>query len=84
VDSFDVVDVVIVGAGPTGLACGIELKKRGVRVCGVIHADAARQGRFVGWVVDAVVVLLSTGGSVALRRCQAGSRASPPANLGLR
>ncbi|MCX6587908.1 MAG: YpdA family putative bacillithiol disulfide reductase [Acidobacteria bacterium] len=24
-------DVVIVGAGPTGLACGIELKKRGVR-----------------------------------------------------
>jgi len=28
VDSFD---VVIVGAGPTGLACGIELKKRGVR-----------------------------------------------------
>ena len=30
-DSFDVVDVVIVGAGPTGLACGIELKKRGVR-----------------------------------------------------
>ena len=27
-DSFD---VVIVGAGPTGLACGIELKKRGVR-----------------------------------------------------
>jgi len=28
VDSFD---VVVVGAGPTGLACGIELKKRGVR-----------------------------------------------------
>src|SRR2546430_12862282 len=28
VESFD---VVIVGAGPTGLACGIELKKRGVR-----------------------------------------------------
>src|SRR6266436_4151874 len=28
VDSFD---VVIVGAGPTGLACGIELKRRGVR-----------------------------------------------------
>jgi len=26
-----VTDVVIVGAGPTGLACGIELKKRGVR-----------------------------------------------------
>lgn len=25
-------DVVIVGAGPTGLACGIELKKRGLRV----------------------------------------------------
>ena len=25
-------DVVIVGAGPTGLACGIELKKRGFRV----------------------------------------------------
>src|SRR4029077_5564376 len=24
-------DAVIVGAGPTGLACGIELKKRGVR-----------------------------------------------------
>ncbi|MCS7026581.1 MAG: YpdA family putative bacillithiol disulfide reductase [Bryobacteraceae bacterium] len=24
-------DVVIVGAGPTGLACGIELKKRGIR-----------------------------------------------------
>src|SRR5215831_2136197 len=24
-------DVVIVGAGPTGLACGIELKRRGVR-----------------------------------------------------
>ena len=24
-------DVVIVGAGPTGLACGIELKQRGVR-----------------------------------------------------
>ena len=30
-ESFDVVDVVIVGAGPTGLACGIELKRRGVR-----------------------------------------------------
>jgi len=28
VDSFD---VVIVGAGPTGLACGIELKRRGLR-----------------------------------------------------
>jgi thioredoxin reductase (NADPH) len=28
VESFD---VVIVGAGPTGLACGIELKRRGVR-----------------------------------------------------
>ena len=25
-------DVVIVGAGPTGLACGIELKKLGLRV----------------------------------------------------
>lgn len=25
------VDVIIVGAGPTGLACGIELKKRGIR-----------------------------------------------------
>ena len=25
-------DVVIVGAGPTGLACGIELKKQGFRV----------------------------------------------------
>ncbi len=25
-------DVVIVGAGPTGLACGIELKRRGIRV----------------------------------------------------
>ena len=25
-------DVVVVGAGPTGLACGIELKRRGVRV----------------------------------------------------
>ena len=24
-------DVVIVGAGPTGLACGIELKRRGIR-----------------------------------------------------
>jgi cation diffusion facilitator CzcD-associated flavoprotein CzcO len=31
VETFDVVDVVIVGAGPTGLACGIELKRRGVR-----------------------------------------------------
>src|SRR5881275_1991305 len=25
-------DVVVVGAGPTGLACGIELKRRGVEV----------------------------------------------------
>ena len=25
-------DVVVVGAGPTGLACGIELKRRGIRV----------------------------------------------------
>ncbi|HYP15067.1 MAG TPA: NAD(P)-binding domain-containing protein, partial [Bryobacteraceae bacterium] len=24
-------DVIIIGAGPTGLACGIELKKRGIR-----------------------------------------------------
>jgi thioredoxin reductase (NADPH) len=32
VAEFDAVaDVVIVGAGPTGLACGIELKRRGVR-----------------------------------------------------
>ncbi len=29
-ETFDAVDVVIVGAGPTGLACGIELKRRGV------------------------------------------------------
>ncbi len=28
----DAVDVVIVGAGPTGLACGLELKRRGLRV----------------------------------------------------
>lgn len=28
---MDSTDVVIVGAGPTGLACGIELKRRGVR-----------------------------------------------------
>ena len=27
---MEVCDAVIVGAGPTGLACGIELKKRGV------------------------------------------------------
>lgn len=27
----DLLDVVVVGAGPTGLACGIELKKRGLR-----------------------------------------------------
>ena len=25
-------DVVVVGAGPTGLACGIELKRRGVTI----------------------------------------------------
>ncbi|MGC8758987.1 MAG: YpdA family putative bacillithiol disulfide reductase [Bryobacteraceae bacterium] len=27
----DVLDAIVVGAGPTGLACGIELKKRGLR-----------------------------------------------------
>lgn len=30
--SVENVDVVVVGAGPTGLACGIELKRRGVKV----------------------------------------------------
>src|SRR5947208_15830652 len=28
---METTDVVIVGTGPTGLACGIELKRRGVR-----------------------------------------------------
>jgi thioredoxin reductase (NADPH) len=28
----DLLDAVVVGAGPTGLACGIELKRRGLRV----------------------------------------------------
>jgi thioredoxin reductase (NADPH) len=30
-DAVESFDVVIVGAGPTGLACGIELKRRGIR-----------------------------------------------------
>lgn len=30
-ETLDVVDVVIVGAGPTGLACGLEVKRRGLR-----------------------------------------------------
>src|SRR5450432_4177911 len=30
--SVETNDVVVVGAGPTGLACGIELKRRGVSV----------------------------------------------------
>jgi thioredoxin reductase (NADPH) len=28
---MEILDVIIVGAGPTGLACGIELQKRGIR-----------------------------------------------------
>jgi len=32
--SDDILDVVIVGAGPTGLACGLELKRRGLRARG--------------------------------------------------
>ncbi len=28
---METTDVVVVGAGPTGLACGIELKRRGIR-----------------------------------------------------
>src|ERR1700739_3112341 len=28
---MEIFDVIIVGAGPTGLACGIELQKRGIR-----------------------------------------------------
>ena len=27
-----ILDAVVVGAGPTGLACGIELKRRGLKV----------------------------------------------------
>ncbi len=30
-DAVDVLDAIVVGAGPTGLACAIELKKRGLR-----------------------------------------------------
>ena len=36
-------DAVIVGAGPTGLACGIELKRRGFRFVGPTTAYALMQ-----------------------------------------